>query len=143
MQYQPDLYKLASISIFRDLDRRELEIVSKHIFEKRVEKDSIIFSEGMPGEVLYIIMSGSVEIIKTSFDNKDKILATMRANDIVGEMSLIDSKPRSATGRTCEDSVLLAITKRNFEEMLNSDPRIAAKILKSMLKIISERLRVS
>ena len=143
MQYEPDVYKLSSVSIFRDLDRSELEKVCKHIFEKKVEKDSILFTEGMPGEVLYIILSGSVEIIKNTDNHKEKILATMRANDIVGEMSLIDSKPRSATGRTCEDSVLLAITKRNFDEMLNSDPHIAAKILKSMLKIISERLRVS
>jgi CRP/FNR family transcriptional regulator, cyclic AMP receptor protein len=140
---QPDLYRLGSISIFRDLDRKELEVISKHIFEKKVEKDSIIFTEGMPGEVFYIILSGSVEIIKKTDDNKEKIMATMRANDIVGELSLIDSKPRSATGRTCEDSVLLAITKRNFDEILNSDPRIAAKILKSLLKVFSERLRGS
>lgn len=143
MSQQPDLYRLGSISIFRDLDRKELEVISKHIFEKKVEKDSIIFTEGMPGEVFYIILSGSVEIIKKTDDNKEKIMATMRTNDIVGEMSLIDSKPRSATGRTCEDSVLLAITKRNFDEILNSDPRIAAKILKSMLKVFSERLRGS
>lgn len=143
MSQQPDLYRLGSISIFRDLDRKELEVISKHIFEKKVEKDSIIFTEGMPGEVFYIILSGSVEIIKKTDDNKEKIMATMRANDIVGEMSLIDSKPRSATGRTCEDSVLLAITKRNFDEILNSDPRIAAKILKNMLKVFSERLRGS
>jgi CRP/FNR family transcriptional regulator, cyclic AMP receptor protein len=142
MPDQPDYNRLGDVTIFRDLDKSELEIVARHVFEKSVEKDCILFTEGLPGAVLYIIMSGSVEIIKNSNDSKETILATMNAGDIVGEMSLIDSKPRSATGRTREASVLMVITKHNFDEILNSAPRLAAKILKNMLKVISERLRV-
>jgi CRP-like cAMP-binding protein len=98
--------------------------------------------EGEPGELLYIIMSGSVEIIKKTKDNEKMVLATMGANDIVGEMSLIDSEPRTATARTSADSVLMVITKQKFNEILQSDPRIAAKILMGLLKIISRRLRI-
>ena len=66
----------------------------------------------------------------------------MGANDIVGEMSLIDSEPRTATAKTSADSVLMVITKQKFNEILQSDPRIAAKILMGMLKVISGRLRI-
>jgi CRP-like cAMP-binding protein len=97
----------------------------------------------MPGELLYIIMSGRVEIIKKTKDNEKIVLATMGANEIVGEMSLIDSEPRSATGRTSEDSVLLVIKKQSFNEILQSDPRTAAKILMGLLKVISRHLRMT
>ena len=87
MPDQIDYTRLMSLSIFRDLDKNELEIVSKHVFEKSIKKDSILFMEGMPGELLYIIMSGSVAIVKKTKDNKESLLATMGANAIIGEMS--------------------------------------------------------
>ena len=97
----------------------------------------------MPGELLYIIMSGCVEIIKKTKDNEQIVLATLGVNDIVGEMSLIDSEPRSATVITSEDSVLLVIKKQSFNEILQSDPRTAAKILMVLLKVFSRRLRMT
>jgi CRP-like cAMP-binding protein len=143
MPNQLDYNRLHSLTIFKDLDKNELEIVHKHVFEQSVKKDSVLFAEGMPGELLYIIISGCVEIIKETKDNEKIVLATIGANDIVGEMSLIDSEPRSATGRTSEDSVLLVIKKQSFNDILQSDPRIAAKVLMGLLKVISRRLRMT
>jgi CRP/FNR family transcriptional regulator, cyclic AMP receptor protein len=143
MSNQPDYDKLRSLTIFNDLDKKELELVHKHVFEQSVKKDSVLFVEGMQGELLYIIMSGCVEIIKDTKENGKIVLATMGANDIIGEMSLIDSEPRSATGRTSEDSVLLVIKKQSFNEILQSDPRIAVKVLTGLLKVISRRLRMT
>ena len=138
-----DYKRLSPLSIFKDLDKNELEIVCKHVFEQSVKKDNVLFVEGMPGDSLYIIVSGCVEIIKETKDNEKIVLATMGANDIVGEMSLIDSEPRSATGRTIEDSVLLVITKKSFNAILKSDSHIATKIMMGLLKIISKRLRMT
>jgi CRP-like cAMP-binding protein len=137
-----DYNRLRSLTIFSDLDKNELEIVYKRVFEQSIKKGSLLFVEGEPGELLYIIMSGCVEIIKKTKDNEKIVLATMGANDIVGEMSLIDSEPRAATARTSADSVLMVITKQKFNEILQSDPRIAAKILMGLLKVISRRLRI-
>jgi len=137
-----DYNRLRSLTIFKDLDKEELETVQKHIFEQSVKKDNVLFVEGMPGELLYIIISGGVEIIKETKDNEKIILAAMGPNEIIGEMSLIDSEPRSATGKTSEDSVLLVIKKQSLNEILQSDPRLAAKVLMGLLKVVSRRLRV-
>jgi CRP/FNR family transcriptional regulator, cyclic AMP receptor protein len=143
MTNQMDYNRLRSLTIFKELDKNELEIVHKHVFEQSVKKDSVLFAEGMPGELLYIIMVGCVEIIKDTKDYGKIVLATIGVNDIVGEMSLIDSEPRSATGITSEDSVLLVIKRQSFNEILQSDPRIAAKVLMGLLKVISRRLRLT
>ena len=142
MSDQMDYNKLRSLTIFRDLDKKELETIQKHIFEQNVKKDSMLFMEDMPGEFLYIILSGRVDIVKETIDKEKIVLASMGADEIIGEMSLIDSQPRSATGVTSEDSVLLVINKQNFDEMLQSDPRIAAKLLIGLLKTVSGRLRI-
>ena len=142
MSDQQDYRKLSSIPIFRDLDKNELEVVFKHVFEQSVKKDNVLFVEGMPGESLYVIISGCVEITKETKNNEKIVLAMMGPGDMVGEMSLIDSEPRSATAVTTEDSVLMVITKRSFNEILCSNSQIAAKILMSLLKVISRRLRL-
>jgi CRP/FNR family transcriptional regulator, cyclic AMP receptor protein len=143
MNEQIDYLRLRPLNIFRDLDNNELETVCKYFFVKKVDKGFFLFAEGMPGELLYIILSGQVEIIKKTTDNKKIVLAEMGPNDIIGEMSLIDSEPRSATCRASENSVMLGITKKSFIEMLDANPRIAAKMLMNLLRIMSRRLRAT
>lgn len=138
-----DYNRLLSINIFSDLKKNELEIVYDRIFVQSIKKDSILFAEGMPGDLLYIIMSGAVVITKKTKEKEEMVLATLGANEIVGEMSLIDSGPRTATARTTVDSVLIVITKQKFNEILQSDPHVASKILMGLLKIVSKRLRTT
>jgi len=56
-------------------------------------------------------------------------------------MSLLDDQPRSATAMTLEDSELVVITKKAFEQMLETDPGITSRILIAMLKAVFQRLR--
>jgi CRP-like cAMP-binding protein len=142
MPEQVEYEKLRNLVLFKELDDAELEIVSKRIFEKTYKKDSTLFVEGMPGEILYIVAEGAVDIIKKTKDS-ELIIAQIKPGEITGEMALIDSGTRSATGRTSIDSKLVVITRNSFNEMLDSDPKIAAKILMALLKIINKRLRIT
>ncbi len=137
-----DYDKLKDILLFKELDMAELDVVSKRIFEKDYKKGSTLFVEGMPGEILYIVTEGSVEISKKTKEG-DVVIAVLHPGEIVGEMSLIDAGPRTATGKTSADSKLIVVTKKSFNEMLDSDPKIAAKILMALLKVINKRLRIT
>ena len=137
-----DYEKIKDVVLFKELDMAELDVVSKRIFEKDYKKGSTLFVEGMPGEVLYIVTEGSVEITKKKKEG-DITIAILNPGEIVGEMSLIDAGPRTATGKTNADSKLIVITKKSFNEMLDSDPKIAAKILMALLKVINKRLRIT
>ena len=128
--------------LFRGMSDEELDIVSKKVFLKDYKKGATLFVEGMPGEVLYIITEGSVDISKKTKEG-EKSIASARRGEIVGEMSLIDSEPRAATGRTGSDSKMIVVTKNSFNDMLESDPKIAAKILTALIRIISRRLRAT
>ena len=133
---------LKSISLFDGMTDAELDIISKRVFEKPYKKGSTLFVEGMPGEVLYIVVDGGVDIIKKTKEG-DSVIAEIKPGEIAGEMSLIDMAPRTASGKTNSDSRLVVITKKSFNEILDSDPKIAAKILMELLKIINKRLRIT
>jgi len=137
-----DYDSIKEISLFKNLNDEELGVVTRKIFEKPYKQGSTLFVEKMPGEVLYIVLEGGIDIIKKTKDG-DNIIAKIGPGEIVGEMSLIDSGPRTATGKTNSDSRLVVVTKKSFNEMLESDPKIAAKILMELLKVINKRLRIT
>ena len=90
-------------------------------------KDAMIFSEGEPGDELYIIQKGSVKIAKVVNDS-EVLLAVLKAGDIFGEMSLLESKPRAAGAVAYEDCQLMAVNRVNFEQMIKTQPQMIARL---------------
>ncbi|MDR1104743.1 MAG: cyclic nucleotide-binding domain-containing protein [Treponema sp.] len=96
-------------------------------FNRNYPKDSMIFSEGEPGDELYIIQKGSVKIAKI-VDNNEVLLAVLKSGDIFGEMALLEAKPRAASAVAYEDCQVLAVNRANFERMIGTQPQIIARL---------------
>jgi len=104
-------------------------------FNRMYPKDTMIFSEGQPGEELYIIQRGSVKITKI-VDNNEVLLAVLKQGDIFGEMALLEAKPRSASAVAYENCTLLAVNKENFERMVATQPQIVTRLT----QLLAERI---
>jgi len=98
-------------------------------------KDSIVFCEGEPGNELFIIQKGSVKIIKVT-DKDEILLAVLKSGDIFGEMALLESKPRAAGAVAYEDCQLMAVNKENFQQMIQKQPQLIARLT----TLLSERI---
>jgi CRP-like cAMP-binding protein len=96
-------------------------------FNRKYPKDSMLFSEGEPGDELYIIQKGSVKIAKI-VDNNEVLLAVLKTGDIFGEMALLESKPRAACAVAYEECIVLAVNRANFERMVGTRPQIIARL---------------
>lgn len=96
-------------------------------FTRTYPKDTMIFSEGQPGNELYIIQKGQVRISKI-VDDKEVMLAILKPGDIFGEMALIENKPRTASADAYDDAVLLAVNRANFQRMVTTQPQIIARL---------------
>ena len=95
-----------------------------------------IVVEGSLGDALFLILSGQCAVHKGA-----QTFATLQGGEFFGEMSLIDEGPRSATARVKGAAELIVITKKSFRDMLQNDPRVAAKVLLNLLKVANQRLR--
>ena len=95
----------------------------------------------MTGEILYVIKKGSVQITKKGNSGQEMVLATLKEGEFLGEMSLIDNRPRTATAKVAEESQLLVMTKKAFVTLLEKYPAIALKVVLVFLRIANERLR--
>lgn len=107
--------------------------------EKVFKTGEAVFREGEPGDVMYVLLAGAVDL-KKKVEGGETVLSTVdEANEFFGEMALIDGRPRSASAVAAEDSRLLVVDRPAFEGMVLSNGRFALKII----KVLSERIRSS
>jgi CRP-like cAMP-binding protein len=89
----------------------------------------VIFKVGEPGDKMYAVKGGEVEIIIG-----DKVIEMAGPGDVLGEMALIDEGPRSATAVAISDCQLVPIDKKSFTRLVHSHPYFALHVMKQMAK---------
>jgi CRP/FNR family transcriptional regulator, cyclic AMP receptor protein len=108
-----------------DLFRNEAETVP-------FEEGEVIFREGDPGEAMYVVVEGKVEL-----RIRDKVVEKVGPGGVIGEMALIDRAPRVATATALTDCRLAAIPEKRFLFMVQQTPHFSLQIL----RVVVERLR--
>ncbi|MDD5687245.1 MAG: cyclic nucleotide-binding domain-containing protein [Elusimicrobia bacterium] len=115
--------------IFGNLSGEELLAISKITFEKTVEPDTVIFTEGSQQSGLHIVVSGKVEISRSSGGNKI-VLAIFGPSECFGELSLFVDLPHTAAARALEKTVCLLIAQEPFLDLVYEQPTVAVGIIK-------------
>jgi CRP-like cAMP-binding protein len=132
---------MCEVPQFDQLSADELDILSNHVFCQRIPSGTVLTKEGTRGDSLFYIVNGRIEIKKESVDGRQTVLARFNKGASVGEMSLIEESPRSATAIALDDVEILILTRQNFEHILDNTPQVGIKILKNIAKSLSTRLR--
>lgn len=123
---------LRAIPMFSYLTKKQLDEVARHSDELQIEAGHVLAKEGSIGHELFILVSGSATVSRNG-----QVLAKLRRGDFVGEMSLLDNKPRSATVVADEPMSVLVIGEREFGPLLANAPDLSLRLLKAM----AQRLR--
>lgn len=129
---------LRKVPLFSDLPDADLERLCQMVEEVMLPSGTVLFTEGSIGDKAYVIQSGEVEIIKAS-SNRQVLLAVRRSGDVIGEIALLESGPRMATGRTRTECRLLVIGQQQFDHLLATSPT-ASQVL---MHTVVERLRMT
>ncbi len=127
---------LRKIPLFSGLSGEDLKRLCGMAEEVRLKAGGELFGEGSTGDLAYVIMEGQIEISKLS-DGTNVLLAVRGAGELIGEMALLEDAPRMASARAASDCRLLAIGRRQLEELLSSSPSSA----RAMLRTVTGRLR--
>ncbi len=133
---------LGEITLFQDLERSGREEFASIMKEKSFDSGEELFREGDPGGQLLIISEGSVEVQKSrSYGAGRIIIARFERGGVIGEMSLIDCMPRSATVVAMEPTKLLVLSQESLASLTKNNPATAIRFLKGLAKLLSMRLR--
>ncbi len=127
--------------LFDGLRENELKVVADHMDYSEIEAGEIIFQEGDRGDSVCFVLEGTVDIIKGSSPGGEVVIASLPKGRSIGEMSVIDNFPRSATAKARTETSFLTLTQKNFDEILKNHPEIGVKILKGISRLLSLNLR--
>ncbi len=100
-----------------------------------VPKDTVLFAQGDPGNELFLVLTGVLEITRETAGEK-LTLALVKAGSATGEMALLDAGPRSATARALEPTEVLGIGQEAFRDAIRAEPELAFELLRSMAQAL-------
>ena len=132
---------LNNIPMFDKLNFKEIRTLALQMQVKTYKEDEILCYEGEKGDFVFFVVSGTLEVFKTSRIADDIVIATLGKGRTIGEMAIIDDYPRSATIRAKTQAVLLILTRERFDHIIYEYPTIGIKVLKGISRQISLNLR--
>lgn len=116
-------------SLLSEMSIKRLKWLSSKVSIKEYAKGETVFREGDPADGLFLILEGSVNIIKTK-KKRTQILATLSSNDVVGEMAVLSHEPRTATVVPCSNTKLAFIPIDTIFLLLEREESFREKLYK-------------
>ncbi|HET9914464.1 MAG TPA: SpoIIE family protein phosphatase [Anaerolineales bacterium] len=128
---------LARIPFFTALPSNELDRLVTELDVVNLKSGDILFREGDPGEHLYVVVDGELEILMGPDTNDELILNILHQGEYLGEMSLIQPGGlRTASARARGDVILLSMSRSQFRDLLRHYPELSTE----MVSVLSQRL---
>jgi CRP-like cAMP-binding protein len=123
---------LAQVPLFAGLPTRFIKRLAGEMDEQRFMEGATIVREGEPGDTFYVLVEGEAKVTGKG----GKTLARLIPGDFFGEISLMDGGPRTATVVSETPLTALALTRKDFTSMLESEPKVTVGLLKHAAQLL-------
>jgi hypothetical protein len=124
---------LERVPLFQGLSRADLERIVRLVKRRQLSAGEFLFREGDPGDRLYVVFAGAVEILRERPLGDNERVALRRAGDAFGETMLLNEAPRSASVRAVESTQLLSVSREDFATLLGGDS-LAVRLIQGLAK---------
>lgn len=132
---------LDEITLLQGMPYDDLMLISEHLIACAAPSGVYLLREGEQGETMFFLVDGELAIRKECAQGEERLLTTIRTGKTVGEMSLIDQYPHSASVMTSSPVRLLLLTRAGLESLRKAHPRVAYDLLQAITRLLSFRLR--
>ena len=133
--------ELRELRLFSGLTDTEMDLLSKVVKKRVYQSGEDIFKEGDKGDKLYVIEEGKVRITQKVKSGESQPLAILTDGDFFGEISFLDAQPHSATVTPMKESTIISISRDDFDELVENNPREGYTILHRLSAEICSLLR--
>lgn len=138
---QPLSTLIASTEFFSGFSNKEVNVLSRFAHAYRAPEGANIIEEGDKNPMLCLIVSGSVKILKNTAGNTQRTITTLSTGRLIGEMSVVDDMPFSATAQAAEESVVVLFSNVELNKLEKEYPALSIKLLQKLAQLVSSRLR--
>ncbi len=134
---------LSELEVFQDLTSREMEELNRITTMSTVSKGRVFYRPEEPGEVLFILKEGRVQLYRISPEGKKLVITTLGQHTLFGEMALLGTKMHNTFAEAVEDCLICVMSRPDLERLILSKPQVALRILDitgKRLREVEERL---
>lgn len=132
---------LAECDLFRELDDEAVDHLRALLEETEFDVDDVLCRAGEPGDAMFVLMSGSLDVVSPSAGRAASRLASISPGACVGEIAVLDGESRSADVIATQASTVLTLTRDALEETERTRPDIYASLMRNILMMNLERVR--
>jgi CRP/FNR family cyclic AMP-dependent transcriptional regulator len=125
---------LGNTPLFAALDEEAAADLRSCMNEVTLARGRTLFSEGDPGDRLYVVTDGKIKLGRTATDGRENLLAVLGRGEMFGELSLFDPGPRTATATAVTDATLLGLGHDDLQPWLNARPEVAGHLLGALAR---------
>jgi CRP/FNR family transcriptional regulator, cyclic AMP receptor protein len=128
-----NLELIRRVPLFSNLAPAQAEVVAASVIKARFKRGDAIVEQGQKSNSLGIMLTGRARVVKTNDRGREVILATLNPGDYLGEMSLIDNQPHSATVRADIQTEVLILGRAEFARCLSENTAMAYAVMKGLV----------
>lgn len=128
---------LSELTVFQDLTPREMEELNRITTMSTVPRGRVFYRPEEPGEVMFILKEGRVQLYRISPEGKKLVITTLGPHTLFGEMALLGTKMHNTFAEAVEDCLICVMSRTDLERLILNKPQVALRIL----EITGKRLR--
>ncbi len=134
MSMLSNLDLIRRVSLFSMLTSAQAEALAATVSKKRFKRGEILVEQGKKSNALYIVLTGRTRVVMADNKGREVILATLKSGDYVGEMSLIDDEPHSATVVADQQVDVLLLGRDSFLRCLGENMEMAHAVMRVLVR---------
>ena len=134
MSMLSNLDLICRVPLFAELSRSQAEFLASAVVKRRFKRGEYIVEQGAKSNALYIILSGRARVLMRDSKDREVILATLGVGDYIGEMSLIDNQPHSATVEAMVQTDALMLDRAEFASCLAGSSPMAQSVMRGLVQ---------
>jgi CRP-like cAMP-binding protein len=128
-QPQDKLRFLSELTVFQDLSPREMEELNRATTMSTVPKGRVFYRPEEPGEVMFILREGHVQLYRISPEGKKLVITTLGPHTLFGEMALLGTRMHNTFAEAVEECLIYVMSRNDLERLIISKPQVAVRIL--------------
>ena len=134
MSMLTNLDLIRRVPLFAMLTPAQAELLADAVAKHRFKRGQVIVEQGKKSDALYIILSGRARVLMTDRKSREVILATLQPGDYIGEMSMIDNQPHSATVEAEIQTDVLVLGRKDFTRCLPENATMAYAVMQGLVR---------
>ena len=134
---------ILTLPLFDAFKTDELDTLARHMNYMEIMRGEHLFLEGDKGDFMCFVVRGLLDVLKKTSVGDYRVITRLGKGNTIGEMSIIDKSPRSATVVARQPSVVIILTKKGFDILTEHYPSLSVVLLKKIMRLLSLNMRLT